>query len=463
MLAPSSLVIEKVSGRHGLAPSGVPLANSPVHRDRPEGHWRRGLDAGSPLDWLGEPDADAYGSIESASSSKNASPWPGPGWPLLQKQLGVESIRKCGELDWGCSTAGVFSSYRSRTDPFASGWMIRLQHAIEAIGRRQETLLVASSSPIRAHQWELAQRCGVAACLVEVQWSRPRRILRPSKEASEPKLVVTIADQFEFPSIDSLMALLVDSMEVIHCVAKGQTERAIQLRTTALPGLGDTIHRWDQQSPYRFERDIYLPRSTSTCTSCEPGQAMAPIFPLPHVPHRSPAVSDWLVHCTRATPGPWPQQDFREHLDDILRQDRWEIPSPLETLTRILQNRRLLATGYLKRSGSRSISFSARPLRDLLDSRCYQRHLQRWDWEPYGIAIAKKHLVQLGAQPVRYGLDADSDVQARWQMEEEWRLNGDLSLADLPWGGGFVFVPDLKTATRIARISPLPVAFLSRA
>jgi hypothetical protein len=138
------------------------------------------------------------------------------------------------------------------------------------------------------------------------------------------------------------------------------------------------------------------------------------------------------------------------------------MPSPLETLTRILEDRLLLATGYLKRSGSRSVSFSAKPLRDLLDSRCYQRHLQRWDWEPYGIAIAKRHLVLLGACPVRYGFDADAEVQARWQMEEEWRLDRDLLLADLPWGSGFVFVPDLNTATKMARFSPLPVAFLGR-
>jgi hypothetical protein len=195
----------------------------------------------------------------------------------------------------------------------------------------------------------------------------------------------------------------------------------------------------------------------------EAKHATVPIFPLPYEPHRAPGTSDWLIHCTRANPGPWPQQNFGEHIDEILRQDRWEMPSPLETLIRILQERRLLATGYLKRSGSRSISFSAKPLRDLLDSRCYQRHLQRWDWEPYGIALTKRHLLQLGARPVRYGIDADAEVQARWQMEEEWRLDRDLSLTDLPWGSGFVFVPDLNTATQIATTSPLPVGYLHRA
>jgi hypothetical protein len=69
----------------------------------------------------------------------------------------------------------------------------------------------------------------------------------------------------------------------------------------------------------------------------------------------------------------------------------------------------------------------------------------------------------LGARPVRYGIDADAEVQARWQMEEEWRLDRDLSLTDLPWGSGFVFVPDLNTATQIATTSPLPVGYLHRA
>ncbi|MFM8407863.1 MAG: hypothetical protein ACKN94_11155, partial [Pirellulaceae bacterium] len=419
---------------------------------------------GDGMAWLREPEPDAYEEIgtQPCNQPTDQSPWPRPWWPVLRELMGVVTVEPFGDIDWDQPTAAIFSSYRSRNDPFASGWMIRLRQAIESIRKRGAMLLMPTSSPVLKYQRELARRFGVAVCLVEVQRLGHRSVIQRTKQSSEPKLLVSIGDRFDFPSIDSLLALLVDSMEVIHCIPKGQTERAIQMRMTTLPEHGDTIHRWDLRAAKASRSDTCLPRSTHTPCMSKAKHATVPIFWLPDRPSRAPGSSDWLVHCTRANPGPWPQQGIGEHIEELLRQDRWEMPSPLETLTRILEDRLLLATGYLKRSGSRSVSFSAKPLRDLLDSRCYQRHLQRWDWEPYGIAIAKRHLVLLGACPVRYGFDADAEVQARWQMEEEWRLDRDLLLADLPWGSGFVFVPDLTTATKMARFSPLPVAFLGR-
>lgn len=464
MLLPSTASLEESIHRFGCFDVRLLDPDAQTMEDRSSARRRVGHVPNDGMAWLREPEPDAYGETgpQPTDQPTDQPLWPRPWWQVLRDPLGVVAVEHFGEIDWDQPTAGIFSSYRSRTDPFASSWMIRLRQAIEAIGRRRAMLLMPITCPFLKYQRELARRCGVEVCLVEVRLNGRRWVNQPIRKSSERKLVVTIGDRFDFPSIDSLMALLVDSMEVIHCIANGQTERAIQLRKTTLSENGDTIHRWDHRAAHASQSDTCLPRSMPTPGLSKATRATVPIFPLPDKPHRAPEGTRWLVHCTRANPGPWPQQDFGEHLDEILRQDRWEMPSPLETLMRILQDRRLLATGYLKRSGSRSISFSAKPLRDLLACRCYQRHLQRWDWEPFGFALARPHLLHLGARPVRYGVDANSDVPPRWQMEEEWRLDGDLSLADLPWGSGFVFVPDLKIATRIAPISPLPIAYLDR-
>lgn len=464
MLAPLSQTLPESNYQLGCTGVRWIDLDAPTVEPPSSAHRRTCHERSERIGWLREPEPDGYGESSDQVTDESTSQlhWPRPWWPVLRGPFGLVAVDEIGDIDWDRPTAAIFSSYRSRTDPFAPGWMIRLSQAIEAIGRRRATLLTPTSSPVLKYQCELAKRFGVEVCLVEIQRRRSRRAIQASKESWERKLLVTMGDRFDFPSIDSLMALLVDSMEVIHCMPKGQTERALQLRTKTLPELRDTIHRWDQPAACAPKSTTFIPRSIRTFGWFDAKHTTAPIFPLPDKPHRAPGASDWLVHCTRANPGPWPQQDFGEHIDEILRQDRWEIPSPLETLIRILQDRRLLATGYLKRSGSRSISFSAKPLRDLLDSRCYQRHLQRWDWEPYGIAIARRHLVHLGARPVRYGIDADAEVQDRWRMEEEWRLDGDLTLTDLPWSSGFVFVPDLNTATRMARFSPLPVGYLKR-
>lgn len=120
----------------------------------------------------------------------------------------------------------------------------------------------------------------------------------------------------------------------------------------------------------------------------------------------------------------------------------------------------------------------------LVDGRVFRTHRHRWDFEPYGLAVRREWLQHCGARPVIYGDDAkweELSEQDRpwfqrqgtrvgrrgksidWRIEGEWRVRGDVDLANVPSDSALVFVPDVAAARRIASISPWPVRIMAAA
>ena len=197
-----------------------------------------------------------------------------------------------------------------------------------------------------------------------------------------------------------------------------------------------------------------------------------------------------LLHCVRRHDGPWADQSQAEFLDELL----WELPerdrSPLATLVRIVQERRLRASSAAIRGGQPVVCFSARPLEQLATLRRYQRHRRRWDFEPYGLAIRREWLEAQGARPVRYGDDtlweslADAErpwfqrqtTRARrsaphpptrltlpttdWTVEDEWRAVGDVDLSTLSADAAVLFVAEDRDADRLRLITRWPIVVL---
>ncbi len=116
---------------------------------------------------------------------------------------------------------------------------------------------------------------------------------------------------------------------------------------------------------------------------------------------------DWLFHCVRGrTMGHCDTQAAHSVIDAVLRQHAREV-SAYEVLLEIVRSKRLRGRKTLFRASSPCVSFSAVPLEELLRRRAYQSHLQRWDWEPYGLAVRRSALVALGTRPVIYGDEDD--------------------------------------------------------
>lgn len=197
--------------------------------------------------------------------------------------------------------------------------------------------------------------------------------------------------------------------------------------------------------------------------------------PVIHSPSMLRTTSErFLIHCTRGRQGPWPDQSWGQFCDELLVDKQRYESTPFETLVRILLTGRLVATGQCKPGGIASVSFSQRDLFGLLQKRKFQKHLGRWDWEPYGFLLSRDRLEQIGARPVRYlkksqaketSVDDLAEVQwiddmgcgQDWSEEREWRLFDDLRLSRCHASPGFVFVPTEHEAFLLQHASPWPV------
>jgi len=203
---------------------------------------------------------------------------------------------------------------------------------------------------------------------------------------------------------------------------------------------------------------------------------------------------DFLIHFTRRCDGPWPGQSWEEYWDELLQERPERDRSPLAVLSRILREERLLASSQGIRGKSSVVCFSAVPLVQLGDRRVWRRHRRRWDFEPFGLAIRRAVLKSLGARPVLYGGETawatlpvaerpffqKSAVDSRdgsrvvasaqesvaqgatwdWRDEREWRIVGDVALADIATSDALTFVPDEQAARVVARLSRFPVIIL---
>lgn len=184
----------------------------------------------------------------------------------------------------------------------------------------------------------------------------------------------------------------------------------------------------------------------------------------------------WLVHCTRGSAGPEPEESLTHFWQRAWLDGNLQAAHPMLTLNTILRDRALKGTARITRTSQRSVSFSAVPLLQLVERRRFRSHLSRWDWEPYGFIFCREALYQLGTRPVTYGdescfatLPPDEQPffqplgknQQEWKLEQEWRLLGDLNLLQLPQEAVTLFVRSRAEATQLSRHSPWPVLWVN--
>ncbi len=183
-----------------------------------------------------------------------------------------------------------------------------------------------------------------------------------------------------------------------------------------------------------------------------------------HAPERI----EWdkfLYHYTRGCPGPWPGQSRTEYLFSILDEDPLCGHSALDTLIRIINERRIRGDSKMVRGGEPVVSWTSIPPRGVGTLRWWNRALMRWTVEACGIAVSRKVMRQLGARPAIYARDSDysalpeherfrfqlrsSAGTAAWRTEREWRLREDLELTLIGNDDWFAFVPGEDERQRV--------------
>ncbi|MGO8821400.1 MAG: hypothetical protein ACLQO6_09285 [Desulfomonilaceae bacterium] len=180
-----------------------------------------------------------------------------------------------------------------------------------------------------------------------------------------------------------------------------------------------------------------------------------------------------LIHYTRACAGPWPGQSWATYLSDLICNSPGAAHDAVDTLIRIVIERKIRATGTWTRGSAPVVSFTEAELGHFGLIQKWRRGLMRHTFEPYGIAFSKKALLDKGVKRVIYGSDADITMAPRdakaffqlsssgcndWTTEKEWRMLGDLEFKHMNPSDWFVITPDIQGAQKLAdsvRISSL--------
>lgn len=160
------------------------------------------------------------------------------------------------------------------------------------------------------------------------------------------------------------------------------------------------------------------------------------------------AAGDWdyITHWTHSCHGPWPGQKAAEFYKSLLASGDRYPNDALGTLKNILREKRLRGSSTNMRADLRAVAFSKHPPPKVISLMRWRKRYVRWNFEPYGIAIARRAAVDIGIRPVIYGRPelykrlSDSDKPyfqsegidgGDWREEAEWRFVGDLDIAGI--------------------------------
>ncbi len=177
----------------------------------------------------------------------------------------------------------------------------------------------------------------------------------------------------------------------------------------------------------------------------------------------------YLIHYTRSCVGPWPGQTIAEYCSAFIEERPGAGHTGFDSLLRILDQDTIRASRRLTRGKTPVICFTELFPKQLQELIAWRPGLLRWSFEPYGIALRKERLFDMGARPVIYAVeeffrDLSDDMKylfqlhgaqgKNWSAEREWRIKGDLALSTFTAEEMFLIVPRPEEAeTMINRFS----------
>ena len=166
---------------------------------------------------------------------------------------------------------------------------------------------------------------------------------------------------------------------------------------------------------------------------------------------------EYLIHWTRGVYGPWPGESHADYFRELTNTNTGNPRDGYNTLNQIVMSGVIRGEGRMIREGEPTISFTASAPAETMKRLSYRAALGHWNYEPYGIAIPKSLLADIGAKPVIYGDNDrfeelnveekpyfqfsgrntsqtgqnDTPPEKNWVTENEWRLIGDFDFSSI--------------------------------
>jgi hypothetical protein len=285
---------------------------------------------------------------------------------------------------------------------------------------------------------------------------------------------------FDANTIDHDLIVLADCVRILAINKRRHIFSAVQSRLTNEPAPGST---WLRHSPELTPESIYSEMIHAGAVEWlvqnpdqEDSTTHTENLAVDLMDREAIERDEFLLHCTRS-----PKIDRRapsasETIDELLFRQNEAETGPLLTLLRILTSGRLLGSQKLTRGERNVICLTQHSVFDLPQLRVYRKHLARWDFEPFGIAIKRRVAEHWGARPVCYGTadeferlpseeipffqQAESIISGEridWRMEREWRMLDDLLLNQIGPTDAFLFVPTIDAAQCLQPFSRWPI------
>ena len=430
---------------------------------------------------------------------------PFPSEECSTRWIGLGTLVSRTTFTWEMPILGIVSSH-SEFNAFASAeWQIKLLSAIRFAGQQGYRILYARDTPyalairtactslqIPAIELSVANNTNYTADHADNVLRQKGNFVSVSLRLEQP---TDRSEYQQLPLHDRAVVSLSQYLFALEIRPKGKMAELISLRmrdTTFPQGsvlLGIPFEKaLSTKKEMAFAKELLdqgvvgwlchsnINDEASQSTTPLPCYSYGPMTQVPvfFAKQWKPSAGKYLIHCTRSRRGPWPDQSIEQFHDEIFETPWKCAPSAMDSLVRILEKQRIVATSALKPGNRATVSFSACSLPELIASRRFESHLSRWDWEPYGLMISTDWLSSLGCNEVRYcskaemrslSVDAANFAQVYsdtgngrdWRIEREWRAPDDVRLNALPFCQGAVFVSSVEEARRISHLSRWPI------
>jgi len=182
----------------------------------------------------------------------------------------------------------------------------------------------------------------------------------------------------------------------------------------------------------------------------------------------APAADLWpdgaVVHLTRASDGPWPDEPRWRFYEDVVSSTETYARSGFQTLCRIVREQRIRGSYFRARGGQRRVSLTACRPEEVLALIRFRARYARYGFEPYAVVLSARAAVQLGAGPVSYDGDEVPEPflqgpgkDGHWRREKEWRVPGDVDLSGLDPREVKIVAATGTEARELAAWCPYPV------
>jgi hypothetical protein len=277
---------------------------------------------------------------------------------------------------------------------------------------------------------------------------------------------------------------LADRIDIVHVRSGGRIDRAVRSRLEHFRDASIRVAVWKQKS-LRPAKSGALDLVNAGVIGWLGLDEQADRSAEPSLPKRRQFRSEdawanqsgeWLIHCTRAPMGCWPDETIQQYQDGLMLGDESAMNrQPVDALLRILRSGRLIASAVATARERPVVCLTENSLIETLSRRCFRPHLKRWDYQPFGIAIRTSIARRLGCRPVIYGQPGERERLSEnqryrfhpvgktydWQVEKEWRSPESILLEGISSKDLRVFALDSASVRKKLSHCQLPVTWVT--